>query len=183
MMPLSRLGCPVSLKTPNMGNTGLNCFIRVTFEQIDFRSNKVLLSIVGIKANSLAEKLNRLIEILNRTVRPLPTLIGLPSTYISGRVGGIEVYGLREVRNRLFKYGIISVQPTSVDVLGREGSSSLHVGVDVGRVYSDVLAQCLNSLCEQRLAAGGVLLGPAPVLLKGGGQGLQRQGSSSGCRR
>ena len=23
MLPLSRLGCPLSLKTPNMGNTGL----------------------------------------------------------------------------------------------------------------------------------------------------------------
>ena len=25
MMPSSRLGCPLSLKTPNMGNVGLDC--------------------------------------------------------------------------------------------------------------------------------------------------------------
>ena len=61
MLPLSRLGCPLSLKTPNMGNVGLDVLRELNSQCVDliyldppFNSNKNYGAPVGSKAAGAA---------------------------------------------------------------------------------------------------------------------------------
>ena len=60
MMPLSRLGCPLSLKTPNMGNTGL------THDQI-------LQRVWGSEYSGESELLRATVKNLRRKLGPVHT--------------------------------------------------------------------------------------------------------------